>query len=60
MKFCTFLAGLLTTAVMALSGITDPTKDLLPTAMPALTEDTVCPGIVTVKEKLHQLVNQDL
>ncbi len=44
MKFCIFLAGLLATAVMAFSGRNDPTEDLLPTAVPALTEDTVCPG----------------
>ncbi len=44
MKFSIFLAGLLTTAVMAFSGINDPTEDLLPTAVPALTEGTVCPG----------------
>jgi hypothetical protein len=60
MKFSIFLAGLLATAVKAISGRNDPAEDLLPTAMPALTEETVCPGIVTVKEKLHQLVNQDL
>jgi hypothetical protein len=53
MKFCIFLAGLLATAVVALSGRNDPSENLLPTAMPALTEDTVCPGIVTVKEKLY-------
>jgi hypothetical protein len=51
MKFSIFLAGLLTTAVVALSGRTDPAEDLLPTAMPALTEDTVCPGIFKVNEK---------
>jgi hypothetical protein len=44
MKFSIFLAGLLATAVVALSGRNDPTEDLLPTAMPALTEGTVCPG----------------
>jgi hypothetical protein len=60
MNFCKCLAGLLTTAVVAMSGRNDPTEELLPTAMPAPTEETVCPGIVTVKEKLHQLVNQDL
>jgi hypothetical protein len=44
MNFCKCLAGLLTTAVVAMSGRNDPTEELLPTAMPALTEDTVCPG----------------
>ncbi len=60
MKLSIFLAGLLTTAVVALSGRNDPTEDLLPTALPALTEETVCPGIVTVKEKVHQVVSLDL
>jgi hypothetical protein len=59
MKFSIFLAGLLATAVVAISGRNDPAEDLLPTAMPALTEGTVCPGIITVKEKLYQLVNLD-
>ncbi len=60
MKFSIFLAGLLATAVVALSGRNDPAEDLFHTAMPALTEGTVCPGIVTVKEKVHQLVILDL
>ncbi len=57
MKFSIFLAGLLATAVKAISERNDPAEELLHTAMPALTEGTVCPGIVTVTEKLHQLVN---
>jgi hypothetical protein len=51
MTFSIFLAGLLATAVVALSGRNDPAEDMLPTTMPALTEETVCPGIFKVNEK---------
>jgi hypothetical protein len=37
-------------AVVALSGRNDPTEDLFHTAIPALTEGTVCPGIVTYSQ----------
>ncbi len=41
--FCIFLAGLLA-MTMALSQRNDEAEDLIQTAIPALSEETVCPG----------------
>ncbi len=43
MKFCILLAGLLAMA-MALSQRNDASEDFFQTAIPALSEETVCPG----------------
>jgi hypothetical protein len=59
MKFCKCLAGLLATAVVAFSGRNDPAEEFH-TAMPALTEGTVCPGSYNQGRKVQQLVSLDL